>query len=186
MYAATPRLLCLEYYMAAGRGWDYVSRCNVSRELYRDGICPIAGYEAPDDPCSRDVCRRRPPSLRDLGMRTVHSFVFNIDMFELTREVTLPQYHYADSSYSVDTLRLLPPDYHQTTDDCRFDCCEMHKFHSYCLQSGSSSSHMSIYHMFETSEDAIDSQMTHRRRFFCFACFNPVFSPETCRLHENI
>jgi hypothetical protein len=86
-----PRLLCLQHYMAASSGWDYVSRCNVCRELYRDGIRPLAGSVATYDPCSCDY-RRQPPPLRDLALRTVHTFVLNVDRFELTRDVTLPQY----------------------------------------------------------------------------------------------
>ena len=81
--------------------------------MARDQVLPLTCRSAPDKACNRNICTRRPPSLKTLAFHAQFTLVRNIEQFRPTRQVTYSQYRASCtskasilSSYSL--LNFLP------------------------------------------------------------------------------
>jgi hypothetical protein len=179
------RLLFLRHHMAAASGWEYTSRCIACRDPRRDIVRPLAGCVAPQQVCQCNVCRRQPPSLRDLALHTVHTLGFDVANFKLTREVTYRKYLYACGFIVAgDVTSLLPPDFPHISVDCRFVCCEEHKLHRGCVtDSDCKTSRIRIDSEFRDALEAVLALIHGKERYFCSRCDKPLFFEEACSIH---
>jgi hypothetical protein len=86
--ASPGRLLCLRHYRVASEGWMTTSRCDGCVVAFRRHLRPHMDCVAPEEPCTCNVCARRPPTLRDMASLIVFGLTLNPERFEMTREVT--------------------------------------------------------------------------------------------------
>jgi hypothetical protein len=100
-------MLFLRYYRAESDGWN-ASQCSTCSNDFREAIRPFSTCAAPAI-CYTNICRMQPPSLLALAAHTVLNYVFNLERFELTKDMTHQQYQYVVNSNRVTTWRLLPP-----------------------------------------------------------------------------
>ena len=130
--SGNPRLLFLRYYNVASVGWSFGSGCVICRDASRQNIRPLTGCVAPGEAWACNICRRQPPSLRDLASHAVFPLPLNIERFEFTRDVTHRQYRYAVDSNRVDIERRLPSDFPSITLQYTYRYCPNHPCHSSC------------------------------------------------------
>ena len=83
--------------------------------------------------CSCIICKRQPPSLRDMCSDI---YFRNIQNFELTVFTTFEQYVSAVNSEQVHFEQLLPPEFPLIRIRFRYESFEI-KFHRNCLGEGS-------------------------------------------------
>jgi hypothetical protein len=102
------RLLCLRHNRVACMWWTFVSGCVQCRNHFRERLRPRTGCLAPAVTCSCNICRRQPPTLRDMSSQVLFTMSCNLDLFELTRDVTHEQYVYANTSGQTGVLGVLP------------------------------------------------------------------------------
>jgi hypothetical protein len=156
------------------------------RDEGRERIRSPAGCVAPRERCACNVCRRQPPSLRDLAQRTFHYHMFNVHKLQLTREVTYREYVFAYGFNLEDSLRLLSPQYAHIAVDSWFASSEMYKLHRNCIESkDGNTSRIRIDHEFRDAGDAVLALIHGRKRCFCCRCEKPLLFKETCPSHET-
>ena len=101
------RLLCLQYYRAASDGWKDEANCDDCVVQLRQDLVHLSNCRLPDN-CSCNICRKQPPSLRNICSTIVFR---NERFFELTTNTTFEEYVYAVELGAARLGQLLPPEY---------------------------------------------------------------------------
>ena len=157
------RLLCLRHYRVASTGLIFGSGCATCSDMSRQNIRPLTGWVSPDDDCTCKICRRQPPTLKDIVSNFVFTMCYNIDHFKVTRDIIFQHYVYAADSKRIDIKQLLPPDIPYITIQFGYRCYPNHPYHSSC--SNGLPWHAAASRMFESEVDAVASICKHDNQF---------------------
>ena len=127
--------------------------------------------------CSCIMCKRQPPSLRNMVRH-----IFGTLNFELTVFTTFEQYVSVVNSDQVHFEQLLPPEFPLIRIRYFYKSFEF-KFHRNCP--GEASRHGRISLNFKDISDAVLalSDESKKDTFWCKTCNRGLFFPNTCRLH---
>jgi hypothetical protein len=108
--SGAPRFLCLRYYRAASTAWTFGSGCVSWEDAVRPHIQPFTDCVAPAETCYYKLCRRQPPTVKDMTSQFMFTLTCNADRLELSPDVTFQQYVYAfNSGRSLLARVSLPP-----------------------------------------------------------------------------
>ena len=103
------RLLFLKHYRALSEGWwkdrDNCVECVANFHI---SLTIVSACQQPADDCLCIVCRRQPPSLRDLCS---NAYFHTLQHFELNANTIFQRYMYAVNSGLVCTSKLIPPNF---------------------------------------------------------------------------
>jgi len=103
------RLLYLKHYRALGDGWwKDRENCVTCVGDFHTSLLALCACQLRRDESPCIVCRRQPPSLRDLCS---NAYFLNLRDFKLNSHTTFQQYVYAVNSGLVMIRKLLPPDF---------------------------------------------------------------------------
>ena len=126
------RLLRLQYYRASSDGWKDEANCDDCVVQFRQHLGHLSNCRLPEN-CSCNICRRQPPSLRNIRS----AIVFRNDRrFELTVNTTFGEYVYAVELGAARLGQLLPPEFPTIRLWFRYDSFDR-KFHRNCPGEGS-------------------------------------------------
>ena len=79
--SGTPRLLCLRYYNVPSIWWLFGLGCVGCQDTARENVRALTGCVGPAEACACTICRRQPPSFRDLAAHTVLTLCINNERF---------------------------------------------------------------------------------------------------------
>jgi hypothetical protein len=102
------RLLCLRHYRIARVGWSFLSDCVTCADLLQERLRSVTGGLVPAEASACNICRRQPPTLRDMALHTVFTVSRNMHLFDVKRDVTYEQYVSAITSGRATVTGLLP------------------------------------------------------------------------------
>ena len=162
-FLSNSKVLCLQHYRAASDGWKDELNCDECVTQFREDLVYLSDCRLSDD-CDCNVCRRQPPSLRNI----CSSIIFLKDSsFQLTPYTTFEEYVYAVELGAALIFRFLPPEFPQIRLWFRYDSFDR-KFNRDCP--GEGSWHAQISREFSSIEDAIsalkDTEQKHILVFF--------------------
>ena len=165
------KLLCLQHYRAASDGWRDEFNCDNCVAEFRSDMFHLCDCRMISD-CDCNVCRRQPPSLRNI----CSSIVFRKDSsFRLTPYMTFEEYVYAVELGFALVFQVLPPEFPKVRLWFRYDSFDG-KFHRDCPSEGSW--HAQISREFSSVEDAILALKDTEQKdtFWCSSCNKGLFS----------
>ena len=140
------KLLCLQHYRAASDGWRDEFNCDNCVEEFMSETFYLCDCRMVSD-CVCNVCRRQPPSLRNI----CSSIVFR-SSFQLTPYTTFDEYVYGvDEGFAL-VSQVLPPEFPTIRLFFRYDSLDR-KFHRDCP--GEGSWHAQASRKFSSVEEAI-------------------------------
>ena len=127
-------MLYLKHYRAAGDGW-WKDRKNCDECIVRNHLTltALSSCRQPENDCSCIICKRQPPSLRDLCS---DAYFRDIRHFEWNVNTTFDQYVYAINSDLVHIEQLHPPGLQSIQVCFKYDTFQT-KFHPNCPREGS-------------------------------------------------
>ena len=179
--SGTLRLLCLRHYNVPSIGWMFGSGCVSCQDTSRENIRALTSCVGPAEACACNICRRQPPSLRDLAAHAVLTLRINIERFQLTRDVTFDEYRHAVDSNRVGIDQLLPPDFPYIDIQYRYRCCPSHPFHAACAPHNPWL--VAATRKFDSAQQAVRDLYSLRCLFWCMICNRPLFFPMNCPHH---
>jgi hypothetical protein len=182
--SVAPRLLCLRYYRVASTGWTFGSGCVSCQEELRPPILPFTSCVAPGEPCQCKICRRQPPTLKDLASHFMFTLTCNLERFEVTRDVTFRQYVYTVSSGRPMVRCVLTPGFPHITLSFRYRCCSQHPYHPQCAIDAPWQ--VSASRLFETELDAVRALCSYGEQYWRSFCEKILFLPVICYVHGAI
>jgi hypothetical protein len=177
-----PPLTFLKYYRARSDGWEDGNRCQLCSECYQEALRPFLNCELPPT-CRCNICKREPPSLRDLASNVLFKCVLDLERFELTCFTTYSQYKFAVESGRVDELHLLPPNFPRIVLRFRFTV-NKGRFHSDCQDGLEWDTRMEG--IFAYMKSAIDSLVSNEHQFWCRHCQRGLFFFPNCEHGEAL
>ena len=176
------RLLYLKHYRALSDGW-WNNRENCVQRVgdFHTSLIALSACQLRRDECPCIVCRRQPPSLRDICS---NEYFLNLQDFELNANTTLQRYVYAVKSGLVPFENLLHPDFPIIQLVFYYDTFET-KTHPDCP--GGRSWNGTIHRDFEVISDAISalSDKNQKHTFWCSACDRGLFFRNSCSIHPH-
>ena len=170
--SGTLRLLCLRHYNVPSIGWMFGSGCVSCQDTSRENIRALTRCVSPAEACACTICRRQPPSLRNLAAQLVLTLRINIERFQLTSDVTFDDYRHAVDSNRVGIDHLLPPD---------FPYCPSHPFHSACAPDYPWL--FAATRKFDSGQQAVRSLYRLKGPYWCMVCNRPLFFALNCPHH---
>ena len=179
--SGTLRLLCLRHYDVPSIGWMYGSGCVSCQDTSRENIRVLTSCVGPAEACACNICRRQPPSLRDLAAHAVLTLRINIERFQLTRDVTFGEYRHAVDSNRVGIDQLLPPDFPYIGIQYRYSCCHSHPFHAACAPDYPWL--VAATRRFDSARQAVRDLYSLRRLYWFMICNRPLFFAMNCPHH---
>ena len=173
------KLLFLKYYRAASDGWRDNMECNECAVNNRHYYDLISNCVEPN--CSCIICKRQPPSLRDICSSI---YLRDEQHFELNVHTTFDEYVYAVNS-NVHLTKLIPPEHPKIMVFFKLDQLG-NRIHSHCP--GESVWEGLLARIFDTPEHAVEAlaNVVQKNFFWCFFCGKGLFFPDTCLEHPEI
>jgi len=179
---SVPRLLFLKYYRAESDGWNSSLQCSTCMLEYRDTIHPFTNCRKPSD-CYCNICKRQSASLFASATHALFNLVFNLDRFQMTKDVTYQQYLYVVNSNRFSNWKLIPPEYSSLHVQFRY-CCPRHTLHHNCSGSGSwNGSTTNVYHMISYVVSYLVNLQPKHRHWYHFYEKSLLFG-SSCLEHE--
>jgi hypothetical protein len=166
-------LLCLQHYRIASMGWSFVSRCVPCTDRFREHLRPLTGCLAPAENCPCNICKRQPPTIREMSLQVPFTMSYKIDLFELTRDVTHEQNVHAITSGRTTVTGLLPPDFPFVTIRFQYPSCSSRSYHRH--PNHELPWRATADRTFQSAEDAIRALYSRRDQFLCAWCEKPLF-----------
>ena len=175
------KLLYVQHYRATSDDWRDVYRCDNCVAEFMSETFHLCNCRMVWD-CDCKVCRRQPPSLRDM----CSSIVFRAGRsFRLTPHTTFQEYAYEVEKGSARVSQLLPPEFPVVRLFFRSsNVCFDRKFHRDCP--GEGPWHAQASRKFRTEEDAISAlkDTAQKTRFGVLSAIK-VFFPNQCDDHPD-
>ena len=163
------KLLCLQHYRAASDGWRDEFKCENCVTEFMSETFHLCKCRTVWD-CDCKVCRRQPPSFRNI----CSSIVFR-SSFQLTPYTTFEQYAYGVENGFALVSQVLPPEFPVIRLFFRYDSFDR-KLHRDCP--GEGSWHARVSREFRSEQDAILAlkNTSQKHTFWCSFCDKGLFS----------
>ena len=177
------KLLCLQHYRAASDGWRDEYCCDNCVAEFQSETFRLCNCRMVWD-CDCKVCRRQPPSLRDMCSSIVFGRAGR--SFRLTPHTTFQDYAYGVERGFALVSHILPPKFPVVRLLFRSSSvCFDRKFHR--DSPGEGSWHAQASREFRSEEDAILSlkDIAQKNTFWCSFCDKGLFFPNQCDDHPD-